>query len=125
MLSPTPTQRIYLAVEPVDMRGGFDRLAGRVLAAGLDVYAGHLFVFVSRRRTHLKVLTWDGTGLVVLYKRLGRGKFVPPLAKEGVSTATLDPAAFAALLVGTETLGVRRSNSARRTKTRIDSSQRV
>jgi hypothetical protein len=68
MLNQTPGQRIYLAAEPVDMRGGFDRLAGRVRAAGLDLYAGHLFVFVSVRRTHLKVLTWDGSGLVVFYK---------------------------------------------------------
>ena len=70
MLNVTGPQRIYLAAEPVDMRGGFDRLAGRVRSAGLDLYGGHLFVFVSKRRTHLKVLTWDGSGLVVLYKRL-------------------------------------------------------
>jgi hypothetical protein len=50
MLSTSSRQRIYLAAEPVDMRGGFDRLAGRVKQAGLDLYAGHLFVFVSRRR---------------------------------------------------------------------------
>ena len=57
-------QRIYLSTEPTDMRGGFDRLAGKVLAANLDLFAGHLFVFVSRRRKHLKVLSWDGTGTV-------------------------------------------------------------
>ncbi len=50
MLSSTPTQQIFLSTESVDMRGGFDRLAGRVLQAGLDLYAGHLFVFVSKRR---------------------------------------------------------------------------
>ncbi|MFT6144604.1 MAG: hypothetical protein ACJAZO_003889 [Myxococcota bacterium] len=75
-------QRIFLSTEVVDMRGGFDRLAGRVRGAGLDLYAGHLFVFVSRRRTHAKVLTWDGTGMVVTYKRLGRGRFTLPVAKD-------------------------------------------
>ena len=96
------------------MRGGFDRLAGRVKQAGLDLYAGHLFVFVSKRRTHLKVLTWDGSGLVVFYKRLGRGKFVLPLEKKGKGAATLDAQAFAKLLRGAQTVQVRRSKSTTR-----------
>lgn len=112
MLTPRPTQQIFLAVDPVDMRGGFDRLAGRVLQAGLDLYAGHLFVFVSRRRAHLKVLTWDGSGLVVLYKRLSKHQFrVPQFDDPHVRTATLDAAALAALLDGLDVAGVRRSLS--------------
>lgn len=125
MLTSTPGQRIYLAAEPVDMRGGFDRLAGRVLQAGLDLYAGHLFIFVSRRRTHLKVLTWDGSGLVVLYKRLGRGKFVPPLDDDGRRPATIDAIDFAALLRGSETVGVRRSLSRTPTNRPLDARRRV
>ena len=113
-MNPTRHQRIFLAAEPVDMRGGFDRLAGRVKAAGLDVYAGHLFVFVSRRRTHLKILTWDGTGLVVTYKRLGQGKFVPPLTPDGQRPPTLDARQVATLLRGSKTVGVRRSSSSSR-----------
>jgi len=109
MLSPSSNQRIFLAIEPVDMRGGFDRLAGRVRAAGLDLYAGHLFVFLSRRRSHLKVLTWDGSGIVVLYKRLGRGQFARVTASDGARTVTLDPLAFAELLRGATTLSVARS----------------
>lgn len=109
MLSVTSQQRIFLATEPVDMRGGFDRLAGRVRAAGLDLYAGHLFVFVSRRRTHLKVLTWDGSGLVVLYKRLGRGKFARVTDPTDACAITLEPADFAQLLRGSPTLSLRRS----------------
>jgi transposase len=100
MMSQSTEQRIYLAAEPVDMRGGFDRLSGRVRAAGLDLYGGHLFVFISRRRTHLKVLTWDGSGLVVYYKRLSRGKFVPPVDELGRRPATLDAVALATLLRG-------------------------
>ncbi|MCP4238962.1 MAG: IS66 family insertion sequence element accessory protein TnpB [bacterium] len=125
MLTPTAKQRIYLAAEPVDMRGGFDRLAGRVLTAGLDLYAGHLFVFVSRRRTHLKVLTWDGSGLVVLYKRLGRGKFVVPTGDGSDGPATLNAVAFAELLRGTQTVGVVRSKSSTRSRGRVDSRGRV
>lgn len=125
MLTPKSTQRIYLATGPVDMRGGFDRLAGRVRLAGLDLYAGHLFVFVSRRRTHLKVLTWDGSGLVVLYKRLGRGKFVVPGRDGEPSTTTLDAKAFADLLRGSETVGVQRSNSAKFSKAALDTPNQV
>lgn len=120
MLSATRSQRIYVATDPVDMRGGFDRLAGRVRAAGLDLYAGHLFVFVSRRRSHLKVLTWDGSGLVVLYKRLGKGKFVVPTGDDGARAATLDANAFASLLRGCETVGVRRSKPKGGTSLQVD-----
>ena len=125
MLSTTAQQRIFLAVDPVDMRGGFDRLAGRVRAAGLDLYAGHLFVFVSRRRTHIKVLTWDGTGIVVLYKRLGKGKFVVPGRGTATGTTTLDAAAFADLLRGSQTVGVRRSFTSHPETTTLDVDDQV
>jgi len=111
VLTPRHTQRIFLAAEPVDMRGGFDRLASKVLQAGLDLYEGHLFVFVSKRRTHLKILTWDGTGLVVLYKRLSKGRFQLPDVPVGARTASLDPASLAVLLEGCSVRGVRRSSS--------------
>jgi transposase len=111
MLSADGSQQIFLATEPVDMRGGFDRLAGRVLQAGLDLYAGHLFVFLSKRRTHLKVLTWDGTGLLVLYKRLSKGCFPKPDVPIDARTAMLDPAALAALLHGVQVRGVGRSKT--------------
>ncbi len=120
MLTPRLSQQIFLAIDPVDMRGGFDRLAGRVLQAGLDLYAGHLFVFVSKRRTHLKVLTWDGTGMVVLYKRLAKNCFVLPDVASDTGTATLDPVALATLLEGLQVRGVRRSKSAARRQTGID-----
>lgn len=125
MLTPGRAQRIYLATAPVDMRGGFDRLAGRVRAAGLDLYGGHLFVFVSRRRTHLKVLTWDGSGLVVLYKRLGKGRFVLPAPLSDAGTMTLDAKRFAALLRGSDTLGVRRSQSPTSGPAPVDGETRV
>lgn len=112
MLTPRPSQSIFLATEPVDMRGGFDRLASRVLQAGLDLYGGHLFVFVSKRRTHLKILTSDGTGLLILYKRLGKRRlFRLPEVPLGARTATLDPASLAILLEGCAVRGVRRSSS--------------
>lgn len=121
MLTAPDTQRIYLATAPTDMRGGFDRLAGRVLSGGLDLYAGHLFVFVSRRRRHLKVLTWDGTGMVVTYKRLGRGRFTLPVASDPARTITLDTEQLTALLAGSATMPVGRSSSSVDGKGAVDS----
>jgi transposase len=57
------------------MRAGFDRLAARVLTEGFDPYAGHLFVFLSNRRSHCKVLRWDQNGMLVLFKRIEVGHF--------------------------------------------------
>ena len=75
--------KIYLATEPADMRKGFDGLAALVEAQGLDLYSGHLFVFVSKRADRVKVLTWDRGGFVLYYKRLERGRFPSPCQPAG------------------------------------------
>jgi len=49
VLTLSPAIRVFLAVEPVDMRGSFDALAGRVRALGLEPADGHLYFFLSRR----------------------------------------------------------------------------
>lgn len=67
---------IYLAVEPIDLRAGFNRLSGIALERlGYDPRGGALFVFVGKRRTALKVLYYDGTGVCLFYKRLDKGRF--------------------------------------------------
>lgn len=67
---------IYAFCEPVDMRKGFEGLAGIVRNdMGLDPLGGALFLFTNRRRTHAKVLLFDGSGLCVYAKRLERGQF--------------------------------------------------
>jgi transposase len=76
MIQITPQMRILLAVEPVDFRNGIDGLAGvcrRVLED--DPFSGTLFVFCNRRRTALKILTYDGQGFWLFQKRLSEGKF--------------------------------------------------
>jgi len=69
VLSFAGSLRVFLAVEPVDMRKGFEGLYGLVgerLAE--DVRSGALFVFTNKRRTRLKALYFDGTGLWLLTK---------------------------------------------------------
>lgn len=100
MLSIPTSTRIYLASEPVDIRKGFDALAAWVEASGLDVYSGHLFVFLSRRRTHVKVLTWTRGGFALYYKRLERGRFSLPARRADARTITLDATELLVLLDG-------------------------
>lgn len=76
MLSLSPAVRVFVAREAADMRKGFDGLEG--LAREVireDPMSGHLFVFFNKRRNRVKVLTWDRTGYLLLYKRLERGTF--------------------------------------------------
>ena len=76
--------RVYLALGTTDMRKGFDGLsllAQEVLRE--DPFSGHLFVFRGRRGDLIKVLYWDGQGLCLFAKRLERGRFIWPQAREG------------------------------------------
>jgi transposase len=74
-----PATKIYLGVEAVDMRKGFEGLYGLVRdRLGHDPLSGHLFLFTNRSRTRIKVLVWDGSGLWVCAKRLEKGRFAWP-----------------------------------------------
>jgi transposase len=78
--------KIYIALEAIDMRKGFEGLHGLVRdPLGQDPMSGHLFLFTNRTRTRLKALVWDGSGLWVCAKRLEKGRFHWPAAPEGRS----------------------------------------
>ena len=99
MIAPGPGVRIWLAAGLTDMRRGFDGLAALVQQQlGKDPFSGQLFIFRGRRGHLLKILFWDGQGLVLWAKRLERGRFVWPQAKDGV--VSLTPAQLAMLLEG-------------------------
>lgn len=96
---PPPGVRVWLAAGSTDMRRGFDGLARQVQEAlGQDPFSGQLFVFRGRRGDLVKALWWDGQGLVLYAKRLERGHFVWPQAKDGV--VSLTPAQLSMLLEG-------------------------
>jgi transposase len=89
MLALAPGVRIFLACGVTDMRKGFDGLAARIeqdLKA--DPYGGALYIFRGRRGDIVKGLYWDGQGLVLYAKRLEKGRFTWPQAKDGVVTLT-------------------------------------
>jgi transposase len=80
MLTFAPNVCIHLCTSPVDLRLGFDGLAGLVRSRlHHDPLSGHLFVFANRSANRLKVLYWDRHGFCLWCKRLERGRFhFPP-----------------------------------------------
>ena len=68
--------RVYLCLTPCDMRKSFDSLQALVREhLELDAFAGHLFVFSSRRKDRVKILYWDRDGFAVWSKRLEEGTY--------------------------------------------------
>jgi transposase len=101
--------RILLAAEPIDLRRGIDGLMALVQGAWKeDAYGGALFVFISRRRDRVKILTWDNGGFVVFYKRLEVGRFRVPKVGEADQALRIDATQLAMLLDGIDVSRVRR-----------------
>lgn len=99
MIVPSSSFKIYLAMQPVDFRKGIDGLVNYVSDNfDLDPFSGAFFVFRSKGRDKIKIVMWDGTGLVLIYKRIeGKGFYWPKLVD---GTLTLTKAQFEALFEG-------------------------
>lgn len=108
MLSLPSSVRIYFFESATDMRKGFDGLAALVQASGLDIFSGHLFVFMSRRRNRAKILSWQRGGFVLWYKRLEKGCFRRPTMPPGTTRMELEPDQLLLLLEGIDLASVRR-----------------
>lgn len=91
--------RIWIVAGVTDMRRGFPGLSAQVQTAlQQQPFSGHVFVFRGRRGDTIKLLWWDGEGLCLFAKRLERGRFIWPLAKDG--TVSLTRAQLSMLLEG-------------------------
>ncbi len=108
MLSLAPTVRVFVAVEPLDMRGSFDALAGAVRRLGLDPIDGHLYLFLNKRRRLAKALWFDGSGWCLLAKRLEAGSFQLPPFSATDTRVQVDGTTFTALLAGIDFTAARR-----------------
>jgi transposase len=98
--------RIYIAARPVDFRKGMDGLAAAVQEVlKLDPFCGVAFIFRPKRADRIKILLWDGSGLILIYKRLEDGKFKWPKIEDGVMK--LSPAQLSALFEGLDWTKVR------------------
>jgi transposase len=99
MIAVPPGVRILLAAQPVDFRKGMDGLAALVQRAlRADPFQGDVFIFRARRADRVKLLVFDGTGLVLYSKRLEAGRFSWPSPADGV--VRLSAAQLATLLEG-------------------------
>lgn len=109
MLSFAGTLKVFVALEPVDLRKSFSGLEGLVSERlGEDLRQGALFVFTNRRHSRLKILYWDGTGLWLLIKRLEQGTFAwPKVADQDKVKLKLAPEALAMLTDGIDLRGAR------------------
>ena len=107
MLTLPPTVRIFVALDPVDMRGSFDALAGHVRRLRGDPADGHLYFMVNRKRKLMKTLWLDRSGWCIFSKRLESGTFELPVSPDGAKTVAIDATQLAMILEGVE-LGARR-----------------
>lgn len=94
--------QIFVALARVDMRYGFERLAGLAREQiGYDARSGALFVFVGKRGATAKVLFFDGSGMCLLHKKLDAGMFALPTPPTADAThVEVDDATLEALLDG-------------------------
>jgi len=101
MLSLLPNVRVWLCTQPADLRKSFDGLFGLVQQwLGGDPLSGELFVFRNKTGDRIKILLWEGDGLVIWYKRLEAGTFRFPEASDGARALAVRPADLLLLLEG-------------------------
>ncbi len=99
MIGPVGAVRVMLATRPVDFRKGMDGLAMLVRESlGSDPFSGTVFAFRAKRADRLKLLFFDGTGMVLVAKRLEAGGFRWPKPSDAV--IRLSAAEMAALIDG-------------------------
>lgn len=106
MITPPAGTRILLATRPVDFRKGAHSLAALAAEAlDADPFSGAVLVFRSRRADRVKILVWDGSGLVLIWKQLEGSSFRWPPVVDGVLRLTA--VEFAALFDGIDWRRVR------------------
>lgn len=103
------TQRYYFYRSATDMRKSFNGLSGIVRSElGADPISGDVFIFVNRRRDRIKLLVWDRTGYVLLYKHLQQGTFELPVFKAQATSCQMKWEELVLILEGVSLQSVRR-----------------
>src|SRR5262249_3059666 len=99
MIAVAAGMRVLVATRPVDFRRGADSLAALVREQlRHDPFSGTIFIFRSKRADRLKILAWDGSGLVLFGKGLEQGAFRWPPISDGMMR--LSASQLAALVDG-------------------------
>jgi transposase len=107
--------RVYLCLTPCDMRKSFDSLHALVREhLELDAFAGHLFVFTSRRKDRVKILYWDRDGFALWSKRLEEGTYAVPSGDGAECRREITAQELGALLSGIDLSTAKRRKRYRR-----------
>jgi transposase len=107
MLSLSPATRVFLATQPIDGRKSFNALCVLVKETlQQEPTSGFFFVFMNKARNRLKLLWWDGSGLMLLTKRLESGRFAAPWGQG--QSQSLRPEELTLLMHGIEGTSRRR-----------------
>jgi len=108
MLPFSSTQRYFFYRPPTDMRKSFNGLSGLVRSElGANPISGDVFIFVNRRRDRIKLLVWDRTGYVLLYKHLQQGTFELPAFEEQSTSCQMKWEELVLILEGVSLKSVR------------------
>lgn len=109
MLNLSHQTRVFLFLQPVDMRKSFRglcQLAESVLKE--DPASGHWFAFINRRRDRLKLLGWDGQGFWIWYKRLESGVFEKPASRSDQVQTEIDVTQLSLIINGIDLSSAKR-----------------
>lgn len=99
MIAPPSGVRVLVATKPIDFRKGANGLAALVKdEMRADPFSGVIYVFRAKRADRIKLLYWDGTGVVLVAKTLEQGIFCWPKVQDGAIRVTASQ--LAALLEG-------------------------
>ena len=109
MLNYSHQTRVFVFLDPVDMRKSFRGLC-QLAEAELkeDPASGHWFVFINRRGDRLKLLGWDGQGFWIWYKRLEKGVFEKPRGTAGEKQREIDVTQLSLIIHGVDLSSARR-----------------
>ena len=110
MMTLPPSVKLYVALQPVSLRKGFDGLSLYVQTVlRLDPLSGHLFLFFNRRKDQVSLLYWDSSGYALWRKRLERGRFRLPLPASGsAASVQIEAADLSLILEGIDLRGLKR-----------------
>ena len=118
MIDLPASVRVYLCLNPCDMRRSFDGLHALVRDhLALDAFAGHLHVFTNRRKDRVKILYWNRDGFAIWAKRLEAGSYAIPSAGAGSPGLEMTAEELGALLSGIDLSTAMRRKRYRRTGT--------
>jgi len=112
MLTLGHNTQLFMCRKPVDFRYGFDGLANLCKKmAGRDPYSGSVFLFFNRAMTKAKLIYFDGTGSVMIWKRLESGRFKLPKLDENGQFSALRGTDAALLLEGVDSSQIKRDKA--------------